>query len=184
MIFLQPLEDKDGKSSFNAQFQTYQEGTTTNNANCTVKTGDDVSGVACRVLIDGDYTHPYSLVVENAGGTTWRGTVIDTQDNVATLIGEWTLPSFTGKINAGYEQFANVQLFNPTSKTAGASGGNVDSASWTDDCAPEMVHFSSTNVPGGLGKVVALYKITNTWPPINIAPPASHIDLHMGIRLK
>ncbi|KAF9150620.1 hypothetical protein DFQ26_001517, partial [Actinomortierella ambigua] len=168
---IQPLADKDGNSRFNVQFQTLQEGTTTTNANCAVKTGGNASGVLCHVLINGDYTHPYNLVVENAGGTTWRGTLIDTQDNVATLIGEWTLPSFAGNINADYEQFVNVeylpwrlkpahecntlpqmevQLFNPTSTTAGASGGKVNFASWTDDCDAEMVNFSSTNVPGGL----------------------------------
>ncbi|KAF9151736.1 hypothetical protein DFQ26_001156, partial [Actinomortierella ambigua] len=170
-IILQPLMDMNGKSRFYAQFMTMQEGTTTTSNTCVVKTGGNASGVTCHVLIYGDYTHPYSLVVENVGGTTWRGKVVDTQDHVETLIGELTLPSFAGNINAGDEQLGHVdyfpwrsslphecstlprtevQLFNPTSKTAGASGGKVNFASWTDNCAPEMVNFSSTSVPGGL----------------------------------
>ncbi|KAG0247961.1 hypothetical protein DFQ27_001359, partial [Actinomortierella ambigua] len=65
MIDLQPLVDMNGESRFSAQFKTIQEGTTSTSNNCVVKSGANASGVNCRVLIYGDYTHPYSLVVEN-----------------------------------------------------------------------------------------------------------------------
>ncbi|KAF9149399.1 hypothetical protein DFQ26_001967, partial [Actinomortierella ambigua] len=65
ILSLMPLGDENGKKRFEAQFLTLQEGTTTANPNCAVPTDDNASGVICQVRIYGDYTHPYSLVVEN-----------------------------------------------------------------------------------------------------------------------
>jgi hypothetical protein len=149
---LQPREDKNGASIIHAAFSSFQGGTTTKHPNCRAG-ADNGPGVSCAVDINGNYNHTYNLVVKNTGGTTWRGTLVDTVTRKATVVGEWTLPSGAGKIVNGQVGFVEyypwngqpshtckslpiteAKFYNPTSKTAGASGGRITSVYEYGDC--------------------------------------------------
>jgi hypothetical protein len=147
---LQPREDDNGKSIVHAAFSSFQKGTTTNHPNC--HTGADGGpGVSCAVDIDGPYCHTYNLVVENIGGTTWRGTLVDSVTKAATEIGNWTLPAEAGLIvngQLGFVEYYNWNdgkthnctdlpetkaiFYNPTSTSA--SGGSITSVYEYGDC--------------------------------------------------
>ncbi|KAG0268172.1 hypothetical protein DFQ27_007403 [Actinomortierella ambigua] len=164
---LQPQVDDNGKSVIRGVFSSFQDGTTTSHPNCSPG-ADGGPGVSCGLIFPADYSHTFNMVVENTGGTTWRGSAVDTVTNVATEIGVWTLPSEAGGIlgsqggfieyflwNDGRSHdcstlpFTEVTIFNPTSKTTGASGGTITSVyEQPGDCVT-MVNFSDTLVPGG-----------------------------------
>ncbi|KAF9135054.1 hypothetical protein BGW39_004930 [Mortierella sp. 14UC] len=135
------MEDSSGNSIIHAAFSSFQGGTTPTHPNCQPG-ADGAPGVSCAVEIQGDYSHTYNLVVENIGGTTWRGSLVDTVTSVATVVGEWTLPKGSGKIaneQVGFVEYFNpsstcnsqpfteATFYNPTSKTSGASEGKITS---------------------------------------------------------
>ncbi|KAF8928081.1 hypothetical protein EDD21DRAFT_307406 [Dissophora ornata] len=148
-IGLQPRRDVKGKSIIQATFQSFLPGTTTKHANCNkgtdgVTSANGVASVSCAVEIDGNYSHTYNLVVENTKDTTWRGTLVDTVTHKSSVVGEWTLPKGTGKLVNGAGGYVNyypwnnkpkvkcntlpsteVTVYGPTSKTKGASGGEI-----------------------------------------------------------
>ncbi|KAF9085012.1 hypothetical protein BGX29_002216 [Mortierella sp. GBA35] len=149
---LQPREDENGKSIVHAAFSSFQAGTTTKHRNC-YPGADGGPGVSCAVDIKGNYRHTYNITVENIRGTTWRGTLIDTVNKKATVIGEWTLPKGAGKIVNGQVGFVEYYTWNgqpshtcdslpytqaafyhPTSKTKGAKGGKVTKVYEYGDC--------------------------------------------------
>ncbi|KAG0223711.1 hypothetical protein BGW41_005422 [Actinomortierella wolfii] len=163
---LQPQPDKNGRAIIRGVFSSFQGGTTTNHPNCYLG-ADGGPGVSCAVLIEGDYNHTYETVVENIGGTTWRGTLVDTVTGTKTVIGEWTLPAGSGKIKNGQVgfveyfiwngqpshtcdslPFTEAVFFHPTSKTTGASGGKITSVYEYGDCVGK-VKYSKTPVNGG-----------------------------------
>ncbi|KAG0096952.1 hypothetical protein BGZ93_003716 [Podila epicladia] len=163
---LQPREDEDGNSIVHAAFSSFQGGTTTQHPNC--YTGADGGpGVSCAVDIKGDYSHTYSLTVENTDGTTWTGTLVDTETGASTVVGEWTLPEGAGKLvykQMGFVEyytwngqpshrcdslpFTEATFYNPTSNTVGASGGRISSVYEYGDCEGKA-GYSLTNVDGG-----------------------------------
>ncbi|KAG0223503.1 hypothetical protein BGW42_005827 [Actinomortierella wolfii] len=164
---LQPQKDQNGRSVFRSVFTSFQGGTSTNHPNCHLD-GDGGPGVSCAVLIEGDYSHTYNTVVENIGGTTWRGTLVDTVTGAETITGEWTLPAGSGKIKNGQSgfvehfiwtgeppqtcdslPFTEVTFYHPISETSGASGGEIAAAFEYGDCV-DKVGFSRTQVNGGL----------------------------------
>ncbi|KAI3580828.1 hypothetical protein IWW34DRAFT_906673 [Fusarium oxysporum f. sp. albedinis] len=138
---LQLCPDSRSRQVVHAAFSSFQNGTTTKHKNC--HSGADGSlGVRCALDIFGDYSHFYNITVKNTGGTTWRGTLIDTVTGKSDVIGEWMLPSSAGKMlngRVGFFEYYNwsdgttnhdcskqpfsSQVFfgNPTSKTKGAS---------------------------------------------------------------
>ncbi|KAF9162096.1 hypothetical protein DFQ26_003870 [Actinomortierella ambigua] len=161
---LQPQADDNGNSVIRGVFSSFQNGTTTSHPNCGPG-ADGGPGVSCGLIFPVDYSHTLNMVVENIGGTTWRGTAVDTVTNVTTEIGVWTLPPESGAIVNGQMEFieyflgvqgncsalpfVEVTLFNPTSKTVGASGGNITSVyEQPGDCVSKF-NFSDTLVPGG-----------------------------------
>lgn len=96
--------------------------------------------------------------MKNTGGTTWRGTLIDTVTGKSDVIGEWMLPSSAGKMlngRVGFFEYYNwsdgttnhdcskqpfsSQVFfgNPTSKTKGASGGKIIFIYEASECVKE-----------------------------------------------
>lgn len=108
---MQPREDVNGKSVVHGAFSVFGDGTTSNHPNC--NTGaDGGSGTTCRVEINGSYTPTWNFVVENIGGTTWRGTMVDTSTGVGTVIGEYTLPSGASGIKNYYNGFVEYYLWN------------------------------------------------------------------------
>ncbi|KAG0263580.1 hypothetical protein DFQ27_001679 [Actinomortierella ambigua] len=141
---LQPREDKKGKSIVHAAFSSFQGGTTTDHPNCHLG-ADFGPGVSCAVAIAGNYSHTYKITVRNIGGTTWRGTLIDTVTKERDIIGEWTLPSGSGKIVNGQMGFVEYYPWNtqrshtcdslpytsaffqhPYSRTKGAVDGRIN----------------------------------------------------------
>ncbi|KAF4345750.1 hypothetical protein FBEOM_292 [Fusarium beomiforme] len=154
---LQPRYDDGGKQIVHAAFSSFQDGTTTQHENCHPG-ADGGPGVSCALDIAGDYCHLYNIVVKNIGGTTWRGTLIDTVTGKSDVIGEWTLPSSAGKIVNGQlgfveyfywndgqtshicssAPFTRVFFGNPTSQTQGARGGKITRI-WEDgECVGEL----------------------------------------------
>ncbi|RKL01735.1 hypothetical protein BFJ71_g5064 [Fusarium oxysporum] len=149
--------DSRRRQVVHAAFSSFQNGTTTKHKNC--HSGADGSlGVRCALDIFGDYSHFYNITVKNTGGTTWRGTLIDTVTGKSDVIGEWMLPSSAGKMlngRVGFFEYYNwsdgttnhdcskqpfsSQVFfgNPTSKTKGASGGKIILIYEASECVKE-----------------------------------------------
>ncbi|TVY63941.1 hypothetical protein Focb16_v014342 [Fusarium oxysporum f. sp. cubense] len=101
---LQPRPDSRRRQVVHAAFSSFQNRTTTKHKNC--HSGADGSlGVSCALDIFGDYSHFYNISVKNTGGTTWRGTLIDTVTGKSDVIGEWMLPSSAGKMLNGQVGF-------------------------------------------------------------------------------
>ncbi|KAK3831107.1 MAG: hypothetical protein J3R72DRAFT_455243 [Linnemannia gamsii] len=156
---LQPQVDFEGNSSF-------QEGTTVAHPNCRPGVNGG-TGVSCSVEIIGDYSHTYNLVVENIGGTTWRGRLVDGEIDDSVVVDAWTLPEGSGKIvngQVGFVEyfiwnghpsytcestpFTEATFMNPTTTTIGASGGKVTRVYEFDRCEGK-VGFSPKKVPEG-----------------------------------
>ncbi|KJZ70082.1 hypothetical protein HIM_10522 [Hirsutella minnesotensis 3608] len=142
---LQPREDKNGQSIIHGVFSAFENGTTSSHPNCH-NGADGGPGVSCAVDIVGDYSHTYNIYIENAGGTTWRGILIDTETDQGTVIGEYTLPAGSGKIlngDGGFVEYypwngedghpcdtlprTEVTFGDPSSQTEGAFGGRITS---------------------------------------------------------
>ncbi|KAF5688605.1 hypothetical protein FDENT_4825 [Fusarium denticulatum] len=154
---LQPRPNYRRRQVVHAVFSSFQKGTTTKHKNCH-SGADGGPGVSCALDIFGDYSHLYNLTVRNTGGTTWRGTIIDTVTGKSDVIGEWTLPSSAGKMlnrQVGFFEYFNwndgktnhvcsklpfSQVFfgNPTSKTKGASGGKMTSVYEEGECVKKL----------------------------------------------
>ncbi|KAF9382840.1 hypothetical protein CPB97_006912 [Podila verticillata] len=173
-IGLQPRPDSNGKSIIHAVFSSFQRGTTSIHPNCH-EGADGGPGVSCAVDIIGDYSHTYNMVVENIQGTlTWRGSLVDTATGASTTVGQWTLPAGAGKLinrQVGFVEYypwndgrshpcstlpkTEVTFDNPTSKTAGASGGVVSTPYEYGDCVGQ-VGFSTTKVTEGYDIIVGI----------------------------
>lgn len=140
---VQPQDDVDGKSRIRGVFSSFQKGATSTHPNCS-DGADGGAGVSCGVTITHDLTNTFNCVVENIGGTTWRGTLVDSVTGDSTVIGEYTLPDGAGGIRNGQVGFlenflangnknwkchdsvpTEVSFYNPTSNTSGAGSGTV-----------------------------------------------------------
>ena len=86
---IQPREDKNGKSIVHSVFSSFIPGTSTSSSTCHGG-ADGGPGVSCAFEFEGDYSHTYNCVIENVGGTTWRGTIVDTVTGTSHVIGEYT----------------------------------------------------------------------------------------------
>lgn len=163
---VQPRSDYNGNSVVHAAFSSFQGGTKTTHPNC-YEGADGGPGVSCAVDIYGDYSHIYNLAIENIGGTTWRGTLVDTVTGGWAVVGEWTLPYGAGRIKNGQVGFAEFFTWNgqpshtcsslpkteaffgnPTSNTSGASGGEVTKVYEYGDCVGK-VGYSATQHSSG-----------------------------------
>jgi hypothetical protein len=175
---LQPRPNAKGHQIVHAAFSSFQSGTTSKHPNCS-NGADGGAGVSCAVEINGDYSHTYNLVVENTKGTTWRGSLGDTKTKKSTVVGEWTLPSGSGKIvgnQVGFVEYYpwNSQashtcgslpwtesvFYNPTTKTKGASGGAVTSVYEYGDCIGKA-GYKLRKVSGGYDITVGFKNPTN-----------------------
>ncbi|KAF5856128.1 hypothetical protein ETB97_007848 [Aspergillus alliaceus] len=114
-IGLQPRPNNATGPVIHAAFSSFINGTTTQDANC-YEGADGGPGVSCAIDILGDYTHIYDLKVQNTGGTTWTGTLIDTVTKVEAHIGRWTLPAGTTGIKGSYVGFVEWWPFNDRRK--------------------------------------------------------------------
>lgn len=132
---LQPREDASNGSIIHAAFSSFQDGTTSDDPNCS-EGADGGPGVSCSVDFPGTYSHTYNVYVKNDQGTTWTGTVVDSVTSEETHIGTYTLPSGakgiegsqTGFIedyqghDAAELPYTNVTVSVPSTSTQGATG--------------------------------------------------------------
>ncbi|KAI0011515.1 hypothetical protein F4779DRAFT_215375 [Xylariaceae sp. FL0662B] len=158
---LQPRPDSNGNSIVHAAFSSFQNGTTTSHPNCS-NGADGGPGVSCAVDIQGDYSHTYNCVVQNTGGTTWRGTLVDTVTGQSNVIGEWTLPSGSGKLKGSQVGFVEyypwnipspppcsslpkteVTFYYPTTNTSGAVNGTIPRFYETGNCVGQVGYSAS-----------------------------------------
>ncbi|KAF8936699.1 hypothetical protein BGZ47_009373 [Haplosporangium gracile] len=135
---LQFHENENGKSIVHAAFLSFQVGTTTKHHNC-YPGADGGPSVSCAVGTKVNYGCTYNITVD--------GTLIDTVNKNATVIGEWTLPKGAGKTvndqvgfvdqpfhtcdSLPYTQFA---LYHLTSKIKGAKNDKVTKVCEYGDC--------------------------------------------------
>ncbi|KAF3386890.1 hypothetical protein F1880_001179 [Penicillium rolfsii] len=115
---LQPRPDANGKSIIHGVFSSFIDGTTTTDANCSVG-ADGGPGVSCAVDVQATYDHGYLLEVQNTGGTTWTGTLVDSVSGTRTHIGSYTLPSGTGGIKGSQVGFVEYYPWNAGSHACG-----------------------------------------------------------------
>ncbi|KAG6103495.1 hypothetical protein E4U14_006223 [Claviceps sp. LM454 group G7] len=160
----QPNAD-GGRSVIRAVFSTYQPGATTQDSNC--RNGvDGGPGVSCSVDFLNDYAPIFNIAIENVGGTTWKGTVINTSTGRYIPIGTWTLPSSGGGINSkqyGFIEYTPwnsgrhlcdnlprtaVTMYDPFSRTRGAGIGTLNPPYEYLDCV-NIMQFSVKKVPHG-----------------------------------
>ncbi|KJZ80328.1 hypothetical protein HIM_00178 [Hirsutella minnesotensis 3608] len=158
-IGLQPRDDVSKGPWFLAVFSSFTPGTKTNDPNC--RQGADLKkGVSCAIAVPSDYKATYNFVVENVGGTTWNGTVVDTTTSKAVHIGSWTLPAGSkgiktreGRAWTEYFPFnqaknrppkcaslpkTQVTFGNPTTKTPGAGKLVLTWPSEYGDCSKKQ----------------------------------------------
>ncbi|KKK16877.1 hypothetical protein AOCH_005739 [Aspergillus ochraceoroseus] len=149
---LQPRPDKNGASIVHAAFSSFVAGTTSTDENCS-NGADGGAGVSCSIEIPAPYSPLYHLIVQNTAGTTWRGTLVDTESGNSTRIGEYTLPAGAGGIKStqvgfieyypwnsvpshscGSLPYTNVTFLDPFTLTVGAGEGRVDKPYEYGDC--------------------------------------------------
>ena len=136
---LQPQDDKDGNTMIRGVFSTFTANSTTDHANCSPG-ADGGPGVSCGVVVPGNYDSIFNMVVENIGGTTWRGLMVEVSSGTVTEVGTWTLvdgtlgiqPSqggfieyFIGSPTCQEMEYVDVVVYNPTSSTPGAGDGDT-----------------------------------------------------------
>ncbi|CEJ80670.1 hypothetical protein VHEMI00841 [[Torrubiella] hemipterigena] len=105
---LQPGEDIDGNSTIYAVFSNFGAGVTTSHPQCRGGADGARDGVSCALRFSGSYAPTYNILVENIGGTTWRGTITDTTSGIQRVIGEYTMPPTSGLIqnyNIGFVEY-------------------------------------------------------------------------------
>lgn len=143
---LQPRVDINGLSVLHAAFSSFNEGTTSDDENCS-DGADGGAGVSCAIDIVSPYERQYMLHVENTEGTKWVGTLIDAVKGNGTRIGSWTLAE-------GAQGIADSQL------------GFVELYAWNDDkeehtCADTPKHsvvFGEPIAKGYTGSLSGAYE--------------------------
>ncbi|PMB73052.1 hypothetical protein BM221_000470 [Beauveria bassiana] len=146
-IGLQPQPKNASGSVIRAVFSSFINGTTTKSPLC-YNGADYGPGVSCAVEFNGDYSHKYDCVAETTdGGSTWRGTVVNTNTGAWHSIGEWTLPKKAAGIEPrglGFAEYylyprdqynketcnamptTEISFFSPSSSTNGAGEGVLE----------------------------------------------------------
>ncbi|KAK2601521.1 hypothetical protein QQS21_004906 [Conoideocrella luteorostrata] len=177
-IGLQPRRDNTSGPVIHAAFSSFAKGTKANDPNC--KDGADGGpGVSCAVDIIGDYTHLHDLKVNNTGGTTWSGTLIDTLTKHETHIGSWTLPAHNTGLKGPWVGFVEWWPFNnpggkdpachqlnktsvlfgiPRTSSSGAGPGNLGDAYEVSKCKGKQ-NFHSRRVGDSVEVTVGFNKL-------------------------
>ncbi|KAK1224188.1 hypothetical protein PQX77_012928 [Marasmius sp. AFHP31] len=171
---IQPRPDSSGQSIVHGVFSSFVNDTTTKDSQCT-NGADGGPGVSCSVEIPSSYADTYNFIVNNTGGTTWAGTVVDTATGKETHIGSWTLPSNAGGIKSSQVGFIEYYPWNdgkdhpcdtlpktevffgtPTTKTSDSTGqGKLSDAYENGDCIGQ-VNFSQVRSAGGVSVKVGI----------------------------
>lgn len=166
---LQPREDSGSNPIIHAVFSSFIKGTTSSDSNCS-DGADGGAGVSCAVDVDASYADGYLLKIENAGGTTWTGTLVDAVSGTETHIGSYTLPAGSGGIQGSQVGFVEyypwnsaashscsalprteVTFGNPT--TSGGESGSVGKPYEYGDCVGKA-GFETEQTAGGYDVIV------------------------------
>lgn len=159
---VQPQTDSNGQASIRGVFSSFQGGTTSDHPNCS-DGADGGSGVSCAVTLNvDDFGGRFDCVIENIGGTKWRGTLKNAATGQSAVIGEFVQPSGAGGIansQVGFleyflangnpnfqckDQFkTEVSYYYPTSTTSGAGTGKIAKPYQYGSCVDEQ-GFSTT----------------------------------------
>ncbi|KAJ6784799.1 hypothetical protein PWT90_08056 [Aphanocladium album] len=154
---VQPQTDINGRASIRGVFSSFQGGTTSSHPNCS-DGADGGAGVSCAVTIAvDDFNGRFDSIIENIGGTKWRGTLRNAQTGQETVIGEFVQPSGAGGIansQVGFleyflangdpnfecsDQFkTEVSYYFPSSKTAGVGEGTIPKPYEYGSCVGEQ----------------------------------------------
>lgn len=141
---VQPQDDQNGQAYMRGVFSSFQKGTTSSHPNCS-DGADGGAGVSCAVMVPvDDYSGRFDCVIENIGGTKWRGTLKNAATGVSVVIGEFVQPAGAGgikKSQVGFLEYflangnpsfqcsdpfkTQVSYYYPTSNTAGAGTGSI-----------------------------------------------------------
>ncbi|OAA33850.1 hypothetical protein BBO_09452 [Beauveria brongniartii RCEF 3172] len=159
---VQPRPVKNGQPIVRAAFSSFIAGTSTTSSTCRGGADGRSDRVSCSVEFPGNYSHTYNIAVENTGGTTWRGTIVDAETADSHVVGEWTLPASAKGINRNHIGFveyypwngkqphvcknlprAAVTFYDPTSKTSGAGTGKISKVYQSGDCVNKEDYFAS-----------------------------------------
>ncbi|KAE8331376.1 hypothetical protein BDV39DRAFT_201027 [Aspergillus sergii] len=174
-IGLQPRPDVGSETFIHAVFSSFVNGSISQDANCH-DGADGGPGVSCAVDLPGNYSNMYHLRVQNTGGTTWNGTLIDTVTGVETHIGSYTLPTGSLGIQGNQVGFVEWWPFNngfpatcdslsqtsvvfgvPTTSTEGAGPGELENAYEVYECAGKQ-DFKSQRLSDGVEVKVGFKK--------------------------
>lgn len=149
---LQPREDSNESSIIHAVFSSFIEGTTSDDENCS-EGADGGPGVSCAADIPAPYDAQYELRITNDEGTTWTGTLVDSDSGDESHIGTYTIPEGSGGItdgqmgfveryvgtdNCAEVPFTSVTFGSPTSNTEGAGDGSLGDAYEGGDCQGQI----------------------------------------------
>lgn len=108
---LQPREDSSSGPVIHAVFSSFQNGTTSADANCH-SGADGGEGVSCAVDFTGSYGDIWALVITRGKGTDWSGAAVNQKTGVEHHIGSFTLPSGTGGISGSQAGFVEYYPWN------------------------------------------------------------------------
>ncbi|KAG8409252.1 hypothetical protein J3458_019368 [Metarhizium acridum] len=167
-IGIQPRPDNSKGPVVHAAFSSFIPGTKTTDANCRGG-ADGGPGVSCAVQITGNPDNTYDLKVQNTGGTTWSGTMIDTVTGAETHIGSWTLPAGTKGLKGSWQGFVEWWPFNdrkkpptcnllkrttvlfgpPRTSTAGAGAGSLGNPFEVFECKGK-INYKAKRVGGNV----------------------------------
>lgn len=139
---LQPREDSNDSSITHAVFSNFILGTTSDNENCSDGAGDE-PGISCVVDIPAPYDAQYELKISNDEGTTWTGTLVNSDSGEEFHIATYTISEGSGgitKAQMGFVErylgkdtcaqlpFTWVMFGSPTTTTVGAGNGSLGDA--------------------------------------------------------
>jgi hypothetical protein len=110
---LQPRPDLNGHARLQGVFSSFHNGATSTDSHCS-NGADGGPGVSCSTQFDAVYGHEYALTVQSTGNNTWTGTATDTVTGISNPIGQYTLPSGCGNIEASQGGFVEYYLAIPS----------------------------------------------------------------------
>ncbi|XWW96135.1 hypothetical protein V2A60_004106 [Cordyceps javanica] len=163
---VQPQTDAaGGRASIRGVFSSFQRGATSTHPNCS-DGADGGDGVSCGVTVAvSDFSGRFDCVVENIGGTRWRGTLKNDAQGISVVIGEFSQPAGAGGVTKGqmgfleyflangnpnfkcHDQFkTKVSYYFPTSRTPGAGTGTIPKPYEYGSCVGDQ-GFSTSGGP-------------------------------------
>jgi hypothetical protein len=116
-IGLQPREDySNGSPDIHAAFSSFIPGTTSDDPTCS-DGADGGAGLSCAFDWSASYDDTYDMVVESVGGSSWKGTAVNTVTGEEYHIGQYTLPSSYGNIKSSQGGFVEYYPWNTNAYT-------------------------------------------------------------------